>query len=57
MGGTLWIAGGSDTAWLTYSLLERITRLGVLVGLGAIVYFATLWALGFRLRDFKQRAA
>jgi putative peptidoglycan lipid II flippase len=29
----------------------------VLVGLGVIAYFATLWVLGFRLNDFKRRAA
>ena len=28
-----------------------------LVPLGAGSYFATLWLLGFRLRDFKHRAA
>ena len=57
MGGALWFASGSDSAWLAYPQLERVMRLGLLVGLGAIAYFATLWALGFRLGDFKRRAA
>jgi putative peptidoglycan lipid II flippase len=57
MGGALWLAGGSDAAWLAYPLPERLIRLGVLVGLGVIAYFATLWVLGFRLNDFKRRAA
>ena len=37
--------------------VERMARLSMLVGLGAGVYFATLWTLGFRLGDFKRRAA
>ncbi len=57
MGGALWLASGSDAAWLAYPLAERLIRLSALVGLGAIVYFATLWAFGFRLGDFKRRAA
>jgi len=57
MGGALWLASGSDAAWLAYPLAERLIRLGVLVGLGGIAYFATLWVLGFRLNDFKRRAA
>ncbi|MBL8420304.1 MAG: murein biosynthesis integral membrane protein MurJ, partial [Dechloromonas sp.] len=57
MGGALWLASGSDTAWLAYPLSERLIRLAVLVGLGVIAYFATLWVFGFRLNDFKRRAA
>ncbi len=57
MGGALWLASGSDAAWLDWPLGERLIRLGVLVGLGVIGYFATLWILGFRLNDFKRRAA
>ena len=57
MGGALWLASGSDAAWLAYPLPERLIRLGVMVGLGVIAYFATLWVLGFRLNDFKRRAA
>ena len=57
MGGALWLASGGDAAWLAYPLPERLIRLGLLVGLGVIAYFATLWVLGFRLSDFKRRAA
>ena len=57
MGSAPWFASGSDAAWLAYPLLERITRLGVLVVLGGSAYFATLWVLGFRPGDFKRRAA
>lgn len=53
----LWFGMGSESRWFNYDLLERITRLGALVTLGASAYFATLWLCGFRLRDFKRRAA
>ncbi len=57
MGITLWFTGGDAADWLRWSLTERLQRLAVIVILGAAVYFATLWATGFRLRDFKRRAA
>jgi putative peptidoglycan lipid II flippase len=57
MGATLWFAGGDAADWLRWSLSERLQRLTVIVILGAAVYFATLWVAGFRLRDFKRRAA
>jgi putative peptidoglycan lipid II flippase len=57
MGGALWFAAGSDGDWLRFGIAERVGRLCGLVGLGGSVYFATLWILGFRLRDFTRRAA
>ena len=57
MGSVLWFATGSESSWFAFPLLERILRLGVLVVLGAGAYFVTLWGLGFRLQDFKRRAA
>jgi putative peptidoglycan lipid II flippase len=36
---------------------HRVAWLSGVVVLGATVYFATLWALGFRLKDFSQRGA
>ena len=57
MGGGLWFGAGADTDWLHWGLTERLARLTALTTLGAAVYFATLWALGFRLNDFKRRAA
>ena len=43
--------------WLAAGTLRRVLHLSALVGLGAASYFATLWVLGFRLRDFRRRAA
>lgn len=57
LGVLLWFLMGREADWLLYSTLERITRLGLLVLAGAGVYFATLWACGFRLKDFKRRSA
>jgi len=57
MGVVLWFSMGKETDWLTGSTLSRVLHLGWLVPLGAASYFATLWAVGFRLRDFKRRAA
>ena len=57
MGVTLWFCAGSNADWLHWKLMERLLRLGLLVTLGASAYFATLWLSGFRLADFKRRAA
>ena len=57
MGCTLWFAVGNTTDWLRWGLMERLLRLSIIVSLGAGVYFVTLWLTGFRLRDFKRRAA
>lgn len=57
MGTMLWFAAGTDTVWLERSGFERVSWLGGVVAAGGIVYFATLFALGFRPRDFRRRAA
>lgn len=57
MGLALTAASGADADWLNASLTWRLTRLSYLLPLGAGSYFITLWLLGFRLRDFRQRAA
>jgi putative peptidoglycan lipid II flippase len=57
MAAAIWIASGSAPEWLAASGSQRVTWLTGIVALGGAAYFATLWALGFRLRDFSQRAA
>ncbi|MDR1994935.1 murein biosynthesis integral membrane protein MurJ [Azonexus sp.] len=52
----LWFGMGSEDAWLQKNTLGRTIHLSWLVPLGVTAYFATLWLLGFRLRDFKRRA-
>lgn len=57
MAAVLWFAMGSEAAWLADTFMARGIRLAWLVPLGCGAYFATLWLLGFRLRDFKRRTA
>ncbi|HEV7801847.1 MAG TPA: murein biosynthesis integral membrane protein MurJ [Burkholderiales bacterium] len=57
MAAAIWIASGTTAQWLAASASHRVTWLTAVVALGAAVYFVTLWAVGFRLRDFSQRAA
>ncbi|KAB2928569.1 MAG: murein biosynthesis integral membrane protein MurJ [Dechloromonas sp.] len=57
MASFLYFGMGAENAWLQMGTLGRTIHLSWLVPLGATAYFATLWALGFRLRDFKRRAA
>jgi putative peptidoglycan lipid II flippase len=56
MGACLWLVSPADARWIEMRAhpLQRVALLGGIVAAGAIVYFATLWALGFRLRDFKR---
>jgi putative peptidoglycan lipid II flippase len=57
MTAALWLAAGASAGWIAASAEHRVVRLtGIIVG-GALVYFATLWLLGFRPRDFNHRAA
>ena len=53
----LWFAMGSAAWWLAAPGAARAVAVSGLVLLGASAYFATLWLLGFRLRDFSRRAA
>ena len=57
MGAVLWFCMGVEKSWLQMSFVDRTIHLSWLVPLGAATYFATLWILGFRLKDFKRRAA
>jgi putative peptidoglycan lipid II flippase len=57
MAAVLWVTSGGDQAWLLTSSLSRAAKLMWIVVLGAICYFAALWLMGFRLKDFAKRAA
>ena len=43
-------------SWSEGQMWQRLLRLGGLVATGVLVYFASLFLLGFRLRDFNRRA-
>jgi putative peptidoglycan lipid II flippase len=53
----LFALSGAHAAWLHYSAHEKLLRLTVLVLAGAASYFAALWILGIRPRDFIKRVA
>ncbi|MDO8958603.1 MAG: murein biosynthesis integral membrane protein MurJ, partial [Rhodocyclaceae bacterium] len=57
MGAALWFAMGDNGSWLVMTGTQKILRLGIVVAVGIVSYFATLTLLGFRLRDFRQRGA
>ena len=57
MGACLWLVAGGAQTWLAATAMTRLLRLTGVVLLGAAVYFAALWLLGFRPRDFVQRGA
>jgi putative peptidoglycan lipid II flippase len=52
----LFFGMGNTQDWLQYALFTRLLHLSILVLASAGVYFATLWAFGFRLADFRRRA-
>jgi putative peptidoglycan lipid II flippase len=53
----LWFGMGSEAGWLEEPGLARVLRLAVVVVAGMVAYFASLFALGFRLKDFRRRGA
>ncbi len=57
MGTVLWVTAGDNTQWLTAQGSERMLRLSVVIAAGAVAYFVSLFALGFRLRDFNHKVA
>jgi putative peptidoglycan lipid II flippase len=57
LGAVLWFAVGPDATWLAMSSGARILRLCLVVAGGMLAYFLSLFALGFRLRDLRRRAA
>jgi len=55
LGLVLWFASGPDELWVRAGFVAKVTRLALVIVTGAGVYFAALWLLGFRFRDFNRR--
>jgi putative peptidoglycan lipid II flippase len=55
LGVVLWFASGPDELWVHSGFTAKVTRLALVIIAGAMAYFATLWLLGFRLKDFNRR--
>ncbi len=54
MGGALWYAMGSESSWFEISATVRTVKLALVIAAGSVTYFASLWIMGFRLRDFSR---
>ena len=54
MGSVLWLTMGASGEWLTAGAAQRAARLAWVVITGAASYFAALWLLGLRVRDFAR---
>lgn len=48
---------GADVLWFDYNLIDKILRLLGLLLIGAGTYFAMLWLMGIRVKDFMRRSA
>lgn len=51
----LWLTMDSNATWLTNTAFDRISRLTWVIIAGATSYFAALWLLGFRFKDFTRQ--
>ncbi len=56
MAGALWFTMGNAEEWFAMSRFWRAICLFSLVGMGAAVYFAALWLMGFRLSQFRRQS-
>jgi putative peptidoglycan lipid II flippase len=54
MGGALWFAMGRETSWFEIDARARALKLAIVIVAGGAAYFASLFAMGFRLRDFAR---
>ncbi|HEY3432173.1 MAG TPA: murein biosynthesis integral membrane protein MurJ [Rhodocyclaceae bacterium] len=48
---------GQEADWFHWNSLTRIGHLSLLVAGGGATYLGSLWAFGFRLKDFTRKAA
>lgn len=53
---SIYFSAGDESAWLDYKLGAKLSHLTALIALGAGVYFAALWLMGIRIKDFMHRA-
>lgn len=54
LAATLWFANPPLVDWFHWSWAVRFTHLFVIVPIGMMVYSATLWILGLRVRDLRK---
>ena len=56
MGGALWYAMGRESSWFEIAAGPRVAKLAIVIAVGGVAYFASLAAMGFRLRDFARHS-
>jgi putative peptidoglycan lipid II flippase len=54
MGGALWFSMGSEASWFEIPAAARAGKLALVIVAGTAAYFASLYAMGLRLRDFSR---
>ena len=54
MGGALWFSMGSEHSWFEIPAAARAAKLAWVIAAGSFAYFASLWLMGLRLRDFSR---
>ena len=54
MGGALWYSMGSESSWFEIPAAARVIKLAWVIAGGSLTYFASLWVMGLRLRDFTR---
>ncbi|MCW5592569.1 MAG: murein biosynthesis integral membrane protein MurJ [Burkholderiales bacterium] len=54
MGGVIWYGMGPEQSWFGLPTAARALKLSLVVAGAMAAYFATLWALGLRLRQFAR---
>ena len=57
MAVVLQFTAGADSLWLNYTTLQKLLNLLGLLLIGSATYFAVLWLLGIRIKDFIHRSA
>ena len=54
MGGVLWYGMGTEASWFEIPAATRALKLALVIAGAAAAYFASLWMMGFRPRDFSR---
>jgi putative peptidoglycan lipid II flippase len=52
MGGAIWHAMGRESSWFEVAAAPRAGKLALVIVAATAAYFATLWLMGMRRRDF-----
>lgn len=57
MCGAMYLVYGTNAGWIEAGFMHRLLHLTGIIALGAGVYFAALWTMGFRPAQFYRKAA